>query len=430
MNRLQNKLRSAQAERQGFAKLIMVIALAITIGFLGSYLDYQNNISGVQENFLVKQSSSVIDAVVTDSKTNERTEVGLTRFPILEVVGGDTYDFGYTEKGVELEHTFVIRNDGNEPLELRLQGVTCKCLSMGLEKDDVTTVQPGEVFDVKLKWRSDKDSERFEQQARIKTNDPHPRRGVLKLKVTGKIVSPIRAVPDQLGVSNVVASASSRFSFNVYFFDTKQLKGKDISIKEIRCDDPVLQEKLKFDWTVLSEDELRLEDKSAYGYRIVGEIPRGMPMNNYSTVLTVETSEGTNTLVSFSVQVKAPVSIRGLVGDRENVRFFEEAKLIDFGLIRSNQTAELDLIFFYRTDEKDLKFELDPVVPAGLLEVKLNSVQANANGAMVRMSVKVPKECPTVQLSGPDKSKMAKITLQSSSTEAPEISLYVSFSKE
>lgn len=417
-------------QRGGFAKLIMVIALAIAFGFIGSYLDYQRNIEGVQENFLVKQSSSVIDAVVVDPETNDRSEVGLTRFPVLEVVGGDTYDFGFTEKGVELEHTFVIRNDGNEPLELRLQGVTCRCLSMGLEKDDVTTILPGDTFDVTLKWRSDKDSERFEQQARIKTNDPHPRRGILKLKVIGKIVSPIRAMPDQLGVDNVVASASSRFSFNLYFFDTEQVKAKDITIKRIRCDDPTLEERLKFDWSVLSEEELRLEDKSGHGYLVVGEIPRGMPMNNYSTVFTVETSDGTETMVRFSMKVKAPVSIRGLVGDKENVRFFEEAKLIDFGLIKANETAELDLILFYRTDEKDLKVELDPVVPEGVLDVKLNSVQANANGAMARLSVKVPQDCPTVQLSGPDKSRMAKITLKSTSKEAPEISLYVSFSKE
>lgn len=399
----------------------------------GSILGWQNYLTvstSQPENFLVRQA---IDARADGSLmvAPEQLDTGETyNYPVAEILETATHNFGVGRPGILMEHTFVIRNAGNAPLTLKLQETTCKCLTMTLDKDEHTVVQPGEEFPVQLQFRSDKATESFVQQARIKTNDPHPTRNTLKLKVEGRIVSRTTVRPDGLDVSDLQSANSTRFNFNLYTFAIDDVDPSTIEIEKIHIDNPVLDERVKFIWEPLSESEVAAEYQAVGGFKVTGLVPEGMPMNSYTGNIYVSTTDGSEAYVSISMRVRAPVTIRGLANQFGGVRFFEEAQFLDFGLIQPGRPAEMDLLFNYRTDKKgELDFQVAEVSHPDILDVKVKDIRRSATATVVTLNVAIKPDAPPALLNGPKRDNMAVIKLVTDSAEAAEINLAVAISK-
>jgi len=414
----------------GFGTFVLVVAVGLGIGGFLGWLEFQRHSAGVTENFLVTQSLKKIESGGVDPNTGRPIVKTLTTFPVLDVVGGEVFNFGVSEPGVVMEHTFEIRNLGTAPLELRLEDTTCKCLTMDLDRKDSKQVAPGESFDLTLQFFSEKPAESFVQQARIMTNDPHPNRNVLKVKIEGRIVSRISVRPEGVSVNNMTSRAAGNFTFNVYAFEMGDVDPKSIDIQEIVCDNPALAEWLSFDWEELGEDDLRDEYQSKHGYKVTGTAAAGMPMGNYAGVLKVKTTDGSEFPVDITMSVKAPVAVQEIGGRQQGVQFFDEAKLIDFGLLQGEATAEIRLMLVYRTERKgDLELSLDPTLPEGVLEAEFEDVRTTAAATLARLRIAVRADCPPIQLNGPKRDNMAKVTVRSNSDEAPEVNFSVKFSK-
>lgn len=409
----------------GLSKIGIAIAAGLGVGLALGWQEYARTTQGVTENFSVTQA---VDAGLAAASVNTEKEPPST-FPILEVIGGEVYNFGVSEPGVDLTHTFRVKNRGTAPLELRLQDVTCKCLTMGLGKDEVTTVPPGGEFDINLQFRSDKPSDAFVQKARIKTNDPHPNRNVLKLQVEGRIVSRINIRPEFIEAPEMMASFPSQFGFNVYTYKVDDRDPAELTVKEIKCDDPVLQERLTYDVVPLGADDLGAEYQAAGGYRVTATVPAGMPMENYNAEITVTMSDGSQCPVGLGLSVKAPVMVRAVSGQKPGVRFHEEAKFVEFGLVQRDNPTEIELLYVYRTNKKgDLEVSLGDVTPADAIQAEIVEVRRSASATLAKVKVSVRPDCPSVQLNGPKKDNMAKVTVLTDSEEAPEITYYISFS--
>jgi hypothetical protein len=413
----------------GLIKLGLVVLGGVVLGTALGWQDYLRSARGTVENFRVLQA---IDSEELQSFSGESSKSNLEAkaFPVLEVVGGETYNFGVSKPGVTMDHTFIVRNLGTAPLELRLQDTTCKCLTMAIEKDKPTWVAPGEEFPVTLEFHSEKPSDAFVQQARIKTNDPHPNRNILKLKVEGRVVSRINVRPEVVDVPDMMSSVASKFGFNVYTFNLEDIDPDSVTITQVTCENPTLAEKIEFSWEPLSEAEVKAEYQAYGGYRVSGVIPAGMPMNNYLSNIVVTTSDGSQATLGVSLSVRAPVSIRSVSEQKAGVRFFDESKLIEFGLVPAGQSAEIELMAVYRTDKKgDLDVRLGEVFPDTGLSAEIVEVRRTASAALVRLRVMVPADSPPAQLNGPKRNNMGRVLLLTDSDEAKEINFAVSFSK-
>ena len=121
-----------------------------------------------------------------------RIEAASGKGPYL-TVDNEHYDFGVLENGEEGEHAFVIRNEGDSPLEIELLEISCKCTSSDLAAGRKVVIEPGKTFDVKLSWHANSSSGVFRQAAKLATNDP--RRPQMHLVVTGKVVKGIVVHP-------------------------------------------------------------------------------------------------------------------------------------------------------------------------------------------------------------------------------------------
>lgn len=109
------------------------------------------------------------------------------------VIGERDYDFGVMEVGGKGSHIFVIRNDGEAPLEVvaREQDTTCQCTvgKVGNEK----AVLPGEEVTVELQWEVKSSNPNFRHTAKVRTNDPENQ--VIELAITGRVDQKFHLVP-------------------------------------------------------------------------------------------------------------------------------------------------------------------------------------------------------------------------------------------
>jgi hypothetical protein len=95
------------------------------------------------------------------------------------VVDHHEHDFKLMDPGADGEHTFVIRNEGDAPLELKAGPTTCKCAVAKLAQ---RVVDPGGEAEVRVEWTTPQVPNLFFERATILTNDPIDREVRLILK--------------------------------------------------------------------------------------------------------------------------------------------------------------------------------------------------------------------------------------------------------
>ena len=127
-------------------------------------------------------AENVADVIVQDDQV---------LLPRAELVGDTLHDFGVMAPGDEGEHTFTIRNSGEDTLSLEIGATTCKCTLGSLGKD---SLEPGEETSITLSWTVKTNKAAFAQSAEVRTNDPA--KLILKLEVVGQVVREIAWVPE------------------------------------------------------------------------------------------------------------------------------------------------------------------------------------------------------------------------------------------
>lgn len=71
--------------------------------------------------------------------------------PKIEIVGGNKFAFGNINRGKKVDHTIVVKNVGNKPLELGRIDVSCGCTGAVASS---TTIPPGKTGEVAITFNS------------------------------------------------------------------------------------------------------------------------------------------------------------------------------------------------------------------------------------------------------------------------------------
>ncbi|RMG40198.1 MAG: DUF1573 domain-containing protein [Planctomycetota bacterium] len=152
---------SMQTLRIALAALIPIAALAATI-YIGR--------SGEQPAPTVTRRPNY--DIPVPSKTGPHPKA---------VVPEKVYNFGVMRQGEEGSHVFVIRNEGEAPLELvaRPEDTTCQCTVGKLEDGKL---MPGQSTTIELKWKIKSPNPYFEHSAIVRTNDPKNSSIVLRIR--------------------------------------------------------------------------------------------------------------------------------------------------------------------------------------------------------------------------------------------------------
>ncbi len=98
------------------------------------------------------------------------------------VIEESEYQFGIMGVKEVKTHEFIIKNEGEVPLQLARGKTTCQCTLSELEQKEIL---PGKTGKIKVTWEAKKAAKIFRHTARIKTNDPEYKE--VKLVISGSV---------------------------------------------------------------------------------------------------------------------------------------------------------------------------------------------------------------------------------------------------
>ncbi len=280
-------------------------------------------------------------------------------------VDQDIYNFGTMEINTKTEHTFVIKNEGDAPLNFKNGGSTCQCTISDLPKDEIGILNPGETKEVTLTISPEVATDEFDKHAVIVSNDPNnPEQ---RLVVQGRIVEKYKIFPrDQWVVGTVTENDSKKFSGAIASevldsFEIINLKSSD--------------DKLTVSTAPMSESELA-EVNCKSGHLINCEISPEITIGEYNANLTLEFSFAPGEVKTIPVTAYRAGQLKVM-----GAGWFAQEKLVNFGTFKAAEGREQKLMMFIdKNDAFQGPFEMtkessDPP----FLDIKMEPFEASTN---------------------------------------------------
>lgn len=320
------------------------------------------------------------------------------------------YNFGTMAVGTEGHHTYVVRNEGEAPLMLKLERTTCKCTLSNLTKE---AVAPGKSTEVGLTWKLVAPAEEFRQSAVITTNDPeHP---TIELTVNGKARPVLLAGPPDTWSLGVIAEREpTTVSGLLYSSIVDQFQ-----IVEITSSNKLLSAEA----SPASKDRLKaLEGIS--GYVIHVSLAPGVQMGQFRGTLTFHTN--LDDAKEFHLDIegtrKGPVYFLPSQG----VKWFSTARLLDLGTFRADKGKTATLSMFVTGSSRDefkiLKAESDNELVK--VAAQRDSRPQEADQVRYLLTFEVPPGSPP---SHHLRKSAVKVTITTNYPDLPEIQMRIQF---
>ncbi len=346
--------------------------------------------------------------------------IGLAKAgPKATVVDGTEFEFGVGQRNGTMNHTFVFRNDGDEPLKLEKGTTTCKCTLSELKTGDVP---PGGTAEVRLDWKLITLGEQFRQTAEIHTNDP--RRPTVSLTVHGTVTDLVRLEPPDLVLSNV--SANDGTTANVHLIG---FKVKDLQVLSQEFTDQHTASFFTLDWKPTPADELRDKPGANIGLTGTLAVKPGLPLGPINQTIQLKTNvvEMPQVDLQISGTVVSDISIVG------PSQFVERHSILMLGVVKRDRGVDVTLrVLIKGPYRKDVTLQVREVDPADVLQVSLGEAQEINAGAirLYPLIIKIPPESRLVNRLGSDQAKYGKIVLESTHPTVKEIPISVKFAVE
>lgn len=185
------------------------------------------------------------------------------------------FDFGAMQFGTRKSHTFVIRNNGKVPLEIRDGGSTCSC-TVGKLTDGA--VPPGESVKIEVSWKPYAPDDHFRQAAIVWTNDPEHKE--INFAVTGTVEKIASIIPDRAWDVGLIADGKPvTVTGRIY---SRLLD--EFNVLEVSSGNPHIKgEAIKFN----AKELTGLNAKS--GWTIKATVLPGIPVGRLNATLTIKT---------------------------------------------------------------------------------------------------------------------------------------------
>ena len=332
---------------------------------------------------------------------------------LVQVVDGAEFDFGVMDRGATMNHTFLIRNNGQRPLELRVGETTCKC-TVGELAENI--VPPGETGEVKLEWTAKVAGTEFRQSATIHTSSSV--RPTVLLSVFGEIHQMVEAVPMDVAFSDVTVRDERVGEFVLFSYEEDPL-----DIVEHRWTNPEFASFFEFSYEPTEVDPVAMNEDARSALRCLVTLKPGLPLGPVRQNLELVTSASRDGMLDIPVRVR-------VVGDiRLNGRDYNDtSNRWNLGPISQAEGGEYKLFLTVKGPYVET-FTVEEAVaePADIFEISMDEARSLRGGAvkMVPIHVRVPPGVRPVNFSGGDQYDYARITLHTNHPETPEIAFDV-----
>jgi len=177
------------------------------------------------------------------------------------------HDFGAIPQLEVIEHTFTIKNVGQQPLNILEVNPSCACEKVDLKEK---MIPPGGQTSLDVRYRGSTNGGKTRVAVYLKTNDPDEPEVVVSLVGVSNGIAGV--YPGHFNLGNIGQEESIRKSFVIY----PRTSGSKLTVKSIRASSPLVKTKLQ-----------KVKDKDILA-RVNFEIQR-LPLGPFRETITVTT---------------------------------------------------------------------------------------------------------------------------------------------
>lgn len=326
--------------------------------------------------------------------------------PRLTVENGREYEFGVMEVNERLQHTFMVRNDGDVPLTLELIRTTCKC---AIGELPAGAIAPGEVGEVTLDWIAKDYQREFRQSATIETNDPSNQ--MLILSIFGRVVQSVIVYPEVLTLGDSTANDDRTATLSLHAYKDPALEIE--SYDWIASD---FAEYLDVDW-----EPAESRDGAMCAYNVNVRLKSGMPHGQFKETLLLKLS-------STPDRIEIPVSGR-IVSDISIVgrSFSERTGVLRLGVVPKDRGATAGLLLLVKGPHREqVEFSKAQTDPEHGLDVTIGEPTVWDTVVKYPIEIIVPPGSDLVQRLNSEQNP-GKILLDTTHPTIKQIELQVSY---
>jgi hypothetical protein len=313
------------------------------------------------------------------------------------VVDELVFNFGAMSAGEEQSHEYVIRNEGEATLVIRLGKPSCKCTFGELEKN---VIPPGDSAKIKVTWRPLTAAAVFLKINPVLTNDPNNEKIEL---ITEGVVETLFAKdpPDEWVLGTIPREKPTELTALIHSTILDEIKILEFtsSCDELKVEPPV----------PLSKEELkRLGSKS--GYRITAKLFPEMPEGHFMEKISLRVDMNGEKTITWFVQGNRPGHFHFV--PTPGMRWAPKERIVRLGRFNAQKGKTAKLFLFVTglgseelkfldidSNSKDVKISLSPKLQGGRryelkFEVPPGSPPANRmleNSAKVKIKTNHPQ---------------------------------------
>src|SRR5262245_29615225 len=223
-------------------------------------------------------------AAVGSSNARPAPKIG----PKVTIVNGERHDFGSMDRNAHGKHAWIVRNDGDAPLELETGSPSCGvCIKVVTVSNPV--LQPNERTEVKIEWDVKTSDAEFEQSGPLKTNDSN--RKSVHLSIHGHVIDNVRADRPDVHFSDLSPNETATASVNIYAF-----RDADLVVEKHEHQKLAIAEHLNVSFSPLETADLAKEPRAKGGQKMTIEVKPGLPQGSFEDTISVTTNQSVDPL--------------------------------------------------------------------------------------------------------------------------------------
>ncbi|MFP6765548.1 MAG: DUF1573 domain-containing protein [Planctomycetaceae bacterium] len=377
----------------------------------------------------VSDQSITVDTLSDGSLPEEKIYPEIvTTGPLPEAVFEETHHhFGVMKHLTSSSHKFIVRNEGEGPLELKAGDTTCQC-TVGELGENV--VPPGESTVVELKWTIKNPATWFEHTANIHTNDSSNE--IVTLTIGGFVGRDLLIKPEGTwSMGNIGKSADSRFEGWVLseLHEDMELIAAEVTGDTLSAEyEKLTAEEIEKQHRLGTFVDLAFPSKKPppplTGYRVIIRPVKDVVIGQFAYNLSF-TARLNDTLPEIRQEIavtgvkSGPVDFFALPG----TRWIKGRMLINAGEIEAAKGQTVGLMLFVRGREE--KFEVTDIEhPLEWLNVTTEVLEKVGKADRVKLNVEFPADCPQLVRT---ETNPISIVLKTNHPEASEITLKLAF---
>lgn len=392
------------------ASVFALVVAAVTVVWVGK--DAGDNQSQTTENAIDKSD------LPTPAKSGPHPKA---------VVPATSHDFGVLVHGAKGKHKFLVKNEGQAPLQIKKESSTCQCTGAELDGD---AIAPGASAFIEMSWEIRAKVPRFEHSAMLRTNDPEM--PSIKLVIQGLIGLNMVTLPDGIWGMGVLNDSDPGVfmgyigSSVVDHFEIKSIESSSPFIKaeptELFGDDlrPVKQLMLA-NAPSMGPEAVESKDLLKSAYRIQVTTTERGKQGSFSETLTIVTSIPESEPITVTVNGVNPGAFQFFpIG---GTRWFPKEQVIDLGDIDAAKGKKAAILMIARGLIDELKVTQIEVTPS-FIKASFEPSGDAANGKQLKLNIEFPAGAPAQHRTPSDP---ALITFKTNHPLAEELKLRVLF---